>query len=405
MNQERDTRHTTPRRTVANTAQRSRTSTLMTYLLIGGIAFIAGALAMRLSPGSTSPLFHNDELDLSSVQTTYDKLSANFDGTLDRAALVEGASRGLVEAAGDQYTVYMNKKDSSAFNDSLSGTVGGGIGIELGMRNKVPVVERLLQGNPAEKAGVAVGDIIVEVNGESTEKKSLNDVVSSIKGEAGTTVKLGLVRGAERVEVSVTRQEVNNPSAYGRIEDGVGILAISRFDDSTGSLARSVARDFKQKGVTHVVLDLRGNGGGYVTAAKEVSGIWLDSKVVVSERKMNRVVDELKTGSDTILAGVPTVVLVNESSASASEIVAGALRDQGAARLVGTTTFGKGSVQQLISLPNAAMLKVTVARWYTPKGVNISEKGLVPDVKVKRTTDDINAGRDPQLEAAMRSVR
>ena len=377
----------------------------MTYLLIGGIAFIAGALAMRLSPGSTSPLFHNDELDLSSVQTTYDKLSANFDGTLDRAALVEGASRGLVEAAGDQYTVYMNKKDSSAFNDSLSGTVGGGIGIELGMRNKVPVVERLLQGNPAEKAGVAVGDIIVEVNGESTEKKSLNDVVSSIKGEAGTTVKLGLVRGAERVEVSVTRQEVNNPSAYGRIEDGVGILAISRFDDSTGSLARSVARDFKQKGVTHVVLDLRGNGGGYVTAAKEVSGIWLDSKVVVSERKMNRVVDELKTGSDTILAGVPTVVLVNESSASASEIVAGALRDQGAARLVGTTTFGKGSVQQLISLPNAAMLKVTVARWYTPKGVNISEKGLVPDVKVKRTTDDINAGRDPQLEAAMRSVR
>ena len=403
MTTDHDAPYVSPRRSSQfdNKKKPSPIGSLMKYLAVGGLAFLAGALAVQLYPGSSSPLFQGDELDLSSVQTTYNKLTANFDGTLDRQALIEGANRGLVEAADDQYTVYLNAKESEEFNKGLTGDIGGGIGVEVGMRNGVPVVERVLQDNPAEKAGLAVGDVIVSVNGESTEKKTLNEVVSGIRGEPGTSVKLGVIRGAEQLEISVTRAQVNNPSAYGVIKDGVGVLTVSRFDDQTGSLTRKAAREFKEAGVKSVILDLRGNGGGYVSAAKDVAGVWLNDKVIVTERKLGKTVEELKTGNDAILDGVETVVLVNQSSASASEIVAGALQDHKAAQLVGTTTFGKGSVQQLIQLPSNATLKVTVARWYTPNGVNISEKGINPNVKVERTPADINAGLDPQLEKAL----
>ncbi len=401
MNAQHDAPYVSPRR-ASQRGKKEQTpfGKLMLCLIVGGVAFLAGALSVRLYPGSTSPLFHSDTLDLSSVQTTYTKLVESYDGKLDREALIEGANRGLVEAVGDQYTVFLNAKESDQFNDGLSGNIGGGIGVEVGMRSGVPVVERLLQGNPAEKAGIMVGDAITAVNGESTEGKTLNEVVSKIRGETDTSVKLTVIRQGEAQDISVTRQVINNPSAYGTISDGVGVLTITRFDDNTASLARAVARQFKDANVKGVVLDLRGNGGGYITAAKDVSGIWLSDKVVVSERKGGKAVEELRTGTDPILDGVKTVVLLNKSSASASEIVAGALRDHGAAKLVGETTFGKGSVQQLIQLPNSATLKVTVARWFTPKGLNISEKGIDPDVKVERTVEDINAGRDPQLERA-----
>ncbi len=406
MNSQHDAPYVSPRR-APHVSQKKPSSLgrLMGFLVVGGLAFLAGALSVRLYPGSTSPLFQTDTLDLSSVQTTYAKLQANFDGDLDRQTLIEGANRGLVEAAGDDYTVFLNEKDSESFNKSLTGDVGAGIGVEVTMRRGAPVVDRLLMGNPAEKAGVQVGDVIAEVNGESTEGKALTEVTGKIRGDEGTTVNLLLIRNGSTVDVSVTRARINNPSAYGEVKDGVGVMTITRFDDNTASLARGVAREFKQAGVKGVVLDLRGNGGGYVTAAKDVAGIWLDKKVIVSERKGDKVVQELKTGENSILGGVPTVVLTNQSSASASEIVAGALRDHKAAKLVGTTTFGKGSVQQLIQLPGNATLKVTVARWYTPNGLNISEKGIAPDVKVEMTAEDLNTGKDPQLAEALRLAR
>ncbi len=401
MGDKQDVPYVSPRRERQHKVKRGApVGRLMVLLVVGGLAFVAGALSVRLLPGSTSPLFHTDTLDLSSVQTTYEKLSQNFDGTLDREALIEGANRGLVDAAGDPYTVYLNAKENEQFNDTLNGSIGGGIGVELSTRSGAPYVERVLKDNPAERAGVQVGDIIISVNDESTEGKSLNQVVGTIRGEAGTTVKLTILRQADDLELSVTREEVNNPSAYGAVKDGIGTMTVTRFDNETGSLARKIAREFKDAGVKGVILDLRGNGGGYVTAAKELSGIWLNDKIVVTERKGSKVTSELRTGNDAILDGVATVVLVNQSSASASEIVAGALRDHGIAKIVGDTTYGKGSVQQLISLPNNALLKVTVARWYTPGGSNISEKGIVPDVEVKRTVDDINAGRDPQRSKA-----
>lgn len=379
--------------------------TIIAFVVVAGIGYFAGAVNSGhfFFGGGIGQLVGAQQLDLSSVQQTYQAVKANFDGTIDDQKLIEGANKGLVNALGDQYTIYMNEKEAADFNNSLTGNIGGGIGIEVGTRNNVPTVVRVLMDNPAEKAGIQVGDVITAVNGESVKDMSLNDVVTKIRGDVGTTVKLRILRDGSEKDYSITREQVNNPSAYGEIKNNIGILTVTRFDDQTGSLARAVAQDFKSKGVKGVVLDLRGNGGGYVTAAQAVAGLWLNNQLVVTEKHNGQVTDELKSTGTPVLNGIPTVVLVNESSASASEIVSGALHDQKAATLMGVTTYGKGSVQKLMNLMNNAVLKVTVAKWYTPAGVNISEKGITPDKVVQRTADDINAGRDPQLDAALNS--
>lgn len=378
------------------------------FLFVAGLGYIGGTFHSQLASALASALgakVYTGSLDVSSLQETYQTLKANFDGDLDDQALIEGAHRGLVEAAGDEYTVFLNAEESAAFNNDLNGSIGGGIGVEVNIRNGVPTAIRVLPDNPAAKAGVLAGDIILAVNGEDASGWTVDTVVSKIRGEIGTTVKLDIQRGETALSFTITRAEVNNPSVYSSVDNGVGILTISRFDDRTGGLARQAARTFKEKNVRAVILDLRGNGGGYLTAAQDVAGIWLNNQVVVTERSNGRVVDELKSSSSPILNGVRTIVLVDASTASASEIVAGALQEYGAADLVGEKTFGKGSVQQLIELPEGAQLKVTVARWYTPKGKNISETGIVPATVVERSTDDINAGRDPQLDAAKEALR
>lgn len=392
----RSTQKQAPRRVPASVM-------VLAFIFIAGIGYIAGSFNTQIV-GVVAPLFgakiSTETLDLSSVQSTYQAIKANYDGEIDDGALIEGANRGLVEALGDEYTVYMNLQENQEFDNSLTGNIGGGVGIELGIRNDELTIVRVLKDNPAEDAGLNVNDVIIAVNDENVVGQSVQDTVLKIRGEVGTTVKLTVLRGTETRDFTVTRAQVNNPSVYSSIENGIGIMTVTRFDNETGSLARAAAQTFKSSGVKGVVLDLRGNGGGYVTSAQDLASLWLDQQVVVSERKGNTVIDELKSGSNPLLTGIPTVVLVNASSASASEIVAGALKDYGVAQLVGEKTFGKGSVQKLVSLPLSAELKVTVARWYTPKGANISEQGIMPNKVVTMTGEDINAGRDPQLDAA-----
>jgi carboxyl-terminal processing protease len=392
----RPTRHKIPRRVPASVM-------VIAFIFVAGVGYIAGTFNAQIV-GVVAPLFgariSTETLDLSSVQSTYQALKANYDGEIDDSALIEGANKGLVDALGDEYTVYMNQQENQEFDNSLTGNIGGGVGVELGLRNDALTIVRILKDNPAEDAGLSVNDVIIEVNDENVEELSVQDAVLKIRGEVGTTVKLTVLRAGETENFTVTRAQVNNPSVYSSIKDGVGIMTVTRFDNETGAQARAAAQEFKDAKVRGVILDLRGNGGGYVTSAQDLASVWLDQKVVVSERRGNTVVDELKTGSNPLLGGVPTVVLVNASSASASEIVAGALKDHGAAQLVGEKTFGKGSVQKLISLPLSAELKVTIARWYTPNGANISEQGITPDKSVTLTSEDINASRDPQLDAA-----
>ena len=373
-------------------------------VLVLVLGYIAGTFNNQII-SAVAPVFgikaYSGTIDLSSLQQTYQQLKANYDGTIDDSKLVEGASKGMVESLGDEYTLYMNKAETKNFNNELSGTIGGGIGVELGLRGGKITALRILKDNPAEKAGIQVGDVLVKINDQVIPAdQSVAEAASHVRGEVGTTVKLTVLRGSDTKDFTITRAQVTNPSVYSKVSGSVGIMTITRFDDQTGQLAREAAQSFKNQNVKSVVLDLRGNGGGYLKAAQDVASLWLNDQVVVSERTKGKVVDELRSGTDPILAGIPTAVLVNASSASASEIVAGALQDHGVAKLVGEKTFGKGSVQKLIALPGESQLKVTIARWYTPNGKNISKQGIAVDKQATLTVDDINAGRDPQLDAA-----
>ena len=372
------------------------------------ISFIAGTRGNEIL-GVVAPILgiqvETGTLDLANLQSTYQQLKANFDGELDEQALIDGAHRGLVEAAGDPYTTFMTAEEAADFNNDLSGNIGGGIGAEIGLRNDAVTIIRVLPDNPAEEAGLEAGDQIIAVNDEPVGDETVDDVVGKIRGEVGTSVKISVMRDEQRENINVTRRTVTNPSVQSRIENGIGILTLSRFDEQTARLAREAAQSFKRENVSGVVLDLRGNGGGYLTAAQEVAGIWLNDKVVVTERSGNRVTEELTTGDDAVLNGIPTTVLVNGGSASASEIVAGALQDHGAATLIGEKTFGKGSVQKIIELSDGNQLKVTIAKWYTPKGKNITESGIKPDQTVELTQDDVNDDNDPQLDAALDRLR
>jgi carboxyl-terminal processing protease len=375
---------------------------LVAFLIV--LSYLGGYYHHQIV-ATVGPLFgynaHAGELDLSSVQETYRKLKANFDGDLDDNDLVIGANKGLVEAAGDEYTVYMNAKESENFDNSLSGSIGGGIGAELSLNeNEQVIIYRVLKNVPAEEAGLKDGDIIKRVNNQSTDGWSVEDAVEVIRGEVGSTVKLTIERAGKERDFSITRESISVPSVDSELQGNVGILRVSRFDTDTARVARSEVTQLMSGGAKSIILDLRGNSGGYLNAAVELSGLWLNNKEVVSEKRGDRVIKTQKTKNQAILDNVPTVVLVDGGSASASEIVAGALQDHKAAKLVGQKTYGKGSVQTLFNLSNHGKLKVTIAKWYTPLGINISEQGINPDYVVEPTNE-----KDAALETAKALLR
>lgn len=381
----------------------SRSVVAFLVVIVGVVGFVLGtrshelvAQARQLLGESSAPA----TIDLSSVQNTYRQLTSNFDGELDVDALIDGASRGLVQASGDDYTTFMDSDESEEFRQSLRGEVSG-IGAEIGVRNDSPTVLRVIEGSPAQKSGVQPQDKILRVNDTVTTRFDAASTAEQIRGPAGTTVSLELLRGDETVKLSITRATISDPSVDSRLEGEVGIIKLRRFDKDTGSASRQAAERLLAQGATSIVLDMRDNGGGYLEQTAEVAGLWLDGEPVVSERRGDKKTDELRAKGSPILANTPTVVLVNGSSASASEIVAGALQDHEVATIIGEQTFGKGSVQKLIELSGGRLLKVTIARWYTPSGASISEKGITPDTEVELSAEDYNAGRDPQLQAAI----
>lgn len=346
------------------------------------------------------------QLDLTAVQQTYEVLRKKYDGTLDTTKLIEGAQRGLVEATGDPYTAYFSDEEAKEFFDGLEGTFSG-IGAELGKKDDRVFIVSVIDDSPAKKSGIQAGDILVKVNDQDASTWSIDKAVTEIRGEKGTTVKLTLLRGVELKEFSIVRDQITTPSVTHEVtSDGIGIMRISRFGETdTVNLAEKAAEEFKAKNVKGVVLDLRGNGGGYLNAAKEISGLWLENKVVVTERSKGVVSETLRTGNSALLKDVPTAVLVDGGSASASEILAGALKDNKAATLIGVKTFGKGSVQTIEELIGGGQLKVTVAKWYTPNGKNINKEGITPDTIVESTAEDLSAGRDPQKDKALELLR
>ncbi|MBF1039353.1 MAG: S41 family peptidase [Candidatus Nanosynbacter sp.] len=383
--------------------KRQQLSWFLTLVIVAIVSFVAGARSDALFANVASVFgvrTSNKTIDLSSVQKTYQELIANYDGKLDTQKLIYGANRGLVEAAGDPHTAYMDPDETKEFDKSLSGQIGGGIGAEIGLRNNKPTIIKPLENSPAQKAGIKAGEAIVKVNDEVSSDWSVEKVVSKIRGEVGTSVKLTLLSGGQTREVSVVRQNIVSPAVESEIDGEIGILKVNRFGDDTVSLSRKYASEFVDKGVKKVILDLRNNPGGTVGAAQGLLGIWLDNQIAMTERRGSEIVKTLRTTGTPILGNMKTVVLINGNSASASEITAGALREYGKATLVGQKSYGKGSVQIVLGLPGGSQMKVTEARWYTPKGKNIDKTGIEPDVKVDLSSDDVNNNVDPQMDKA-----
>lgn len=343
-------------------------------------------------------------LDYSSVESLYDRLRTDFDGQLDHSKLMDGLRSGLVKAAGDPYTEYFNPSSADEFNKELSGTFTG-IGVELGKdENNIIIVVAPLSGFPAEKAGLKPKDIIAEIDGKSAYDISISEAVTRIRGPRDTTVKLKLVRDVSQViEVSIVRQEITVPSVTSRILDGnIGYIKISRFSEDTLRSTLQAATVQKEAGIKGMILDMRSNPGGLVDVAVGVSGLWLPKgKTVLSEKRSDIIIRTYYSSGPALLANIPTVVLIDEGSASASEIIAGALRDNAAATLFGAKSFGKGSVQQLENLPDGSLLKVTIARWFTPANKNIDKEGIKPDTEIIISDVDKKNGKDTQLEAAI----
>lgn len=340
-------------------------------------------------------------LDWQDLDRVYEELSANYDGTIDESKLIEGAKKGLVESLGDEYTAYMDAPTTKKFQASLHGKVGAGVGIEMAMRGKYVRIVRTLPNNPARKAGILAGDIIYKVNDEEVWNKKVDTIATKIRGQAGTKVKLTIVRNDKTYDFELTREEINNVSADVTYDGKTAIIMVTRFDNDTGALVQNFAKEFAEKGIDKVILDLRGNGGGYVSAARDLLSLWIDGQKVLVQRSKNNGENTIYANrGQAILANTKTVVLVNGTSASASEIVTGALQNYKKATIVGEKTFGKGVVQTMLDLDAGTMLKVTTAHWYTPNGSSINHKGITPDQKVKRSFDDINSDRDPQMDAA-----
>ena len=312
----------------------------------------------------------------------------------------------MVAAVGDQYTTYMTKEEAEEFKDSLHGNVGNGIGVELAKRDNYVRVIRTLPDNPARKAGVLAGDIIYKINDEVVYDWTTENIALKLRGEAGSTLTLTVVRDGEQKSFDLTREAINNVSAYVDYDGNTAIITVTRFDNDTGTMIQSFANEFKDKGVKNIILDLRGNGGGYVSAAKDLLSLWIDGEKVVTQKssKSNNSDTYADKGKAT-LKDYPTVVLVNSATASASEITASALQDYQKGYLIGEQTYGKGVVQTLDNLSNSAILKVTAAHWYSPSDKNISGEGITPDLVVENTYEDTNAGRDPQMDAAKNKLK
>jgi len=346
----------------------------------------------------------SSKIDYSSVNQLYGLLRDNYDGSLNDNQVLDGLKTGLANSTNDPYTEYFSASQATDFNNQLSESFSG-IGAEMGKNaNNQIIIVSPISGFPADKAGLKAQDIITAINGESTSGMSVDAAVSKIRGPANTNVKLDILRGGnQQLNFDIKREKITLPSVKSKIIDGnIGYISINQFTEDTTDLATKAAQQFKSQNVKGIVLDLRGNPGGLVNAAVGICNLWLkNGQMIMQEKKGNEVVNTYYAdGNSNILNGIPTVVLVDGGSASASEITAGALHDNNAATIVGEKTFGKGVVQQIFNLSGGAEAKITVAKWYRPNGKNIQHIGITPDKTISNTKDQISAGTDSQLDSA-----
>ena len=328
--------------------------------------------------------------------------------SLDRQEMVYGAISGLLKSLDDPHSVFLEPQESKRFLDDISGSFGG-IGAEVGIRKGILTVISPLEGNPAQEAGLRAGDKILKVDDSITADLTLDEAVDIIRGEPGTDVVLLISRDEldETKEITITRATIKIPIIKWEMEEGnLAYIELFHFTESSISQFRNTVDQVRKAGAKGIVLDVRNNPGGFLEVAVDIASWFLPKgEIVIIEDFGNGDKNEHKSRGYNGIEDLPVVVLVNEGSASASEIVAGALRDIRGIQIVGRKSFGKGSVQQLEKMKGGSSIKITVAKWLTPLGTSINDEGITPDIEVEITQEDFDEMRDRQLEKALEVLK
>lgn len=393
----------------------------VSFALVAAIAFSLG-FSMGSGNSSTSiaarlPLLGDGldatpsrSADLDDFWKAWNALEANYVVTHASSTLptvrerLLGAIGGLADSYGDPYTVFFPPKEAKAFAESISGSFAG-VGMEIDIKDGVLTVVAPLKGTPAYAAGIKAGDQIATIDGKSTEGVSVDKAVTEIRGPAGTTVSFLIIRDGKPLNIKVVRDTIQIPETDDGLDEASGVyhIALYEFTSNSGDLFRQAFERFKASGSKKLVIDLRGNPGGYLEAAVDIVSHFLPKGMTVvtedfGDKEANQ--EHTSLGYNDVPKGTKVVVLIDGGSASASEIFAGALQDSDVATIIGTKSFGKGSVQTLLDLGGGS-LKITVARWITPAGHWIMGNGVTPDIIVPFTQADAAAKRDPQMARAI----
>jgi len=391
---------------------------VMLVILVAFVTFLLTTIGMyqyftKDGFGKKLVATSSNNQEIANTLTQYRKIiDKYFLGNVDEEKLKEGAIKGYVEGLGDKYTEYIPKEE---MEDYMADTTGNFVGIGIYMvqdteANKIMVLSPI-KGGPAEKAGLQPGDYIIAVDGVQYTGEQMTEASNKIKGEEGTTVKLEVQRGNETLDYEITRENVKvNPVEGEVLDNNIGYITFSSFDDGTAEEFKAKYEELAKQGIQSLIIDLRNNGGGIVDEALEIANYILDKdSVILYEVDKNNNETEEKTTDEPII-NIPIIVLTNENTASSSEILAGALKDHGKAKIVGTKTYGKGVIQQLLTLPDGSGLKITSEEYLTPNKTKINGEGIEPDEIVELPDSvenvlNVDRNEDTQLQKAMELLK
>ncbi|MBL7057887.1 S41 family peptidase [Patescibacteria group bacterium] len=352
----------------------------------------------------------NQDIDFKLFWELWDMVRESYvdQGEINDKKMFYGAMNGMIASIGDPYTIFMEPQEAREFEEDLNGKFEG-IGAEIGIRDEILTIIAPLEGMPAEKAGLMSGDKVLAIDGEVTIGITIDEAVKKIRGDKGTNVTLTITRDGlgETQDITITRNTivVNSLKTEYIKDKNIYKIKITNFNHDTINLMEEAVSEIVAKKPDGIIIDLRNNPGGYLEIAIELASEWVEDGIVVSEQFGDGKKNDFLARGRARLSEYKTIILVNQGSASASEILAGALRDYDIAKLIGKKTFGKGSVQSLENLSDGSQLKVTVAKWLTPDGYNINKEGLEPDFEVEYTKEDYEAKKDPQLDAAIEFLK
>jgi len=377
---------------------------------VNSSAETTGGKVINLSRERANPSYKIDDVDFNIFWDVWDYVKGNYvKSNITDAELLYGAMMGMVASLEDPYSIFLEPQVSEEFQEELNGQFEG-IGAEIGIRNDKLMVISPLPGSPAETKGLRAGDEIIEIDSTSAIGMSLYEAVQKIRGPKGTQVTLTILHNGniEPVKIELTRNTIKIVSvSWSWAEDKIAIIELKYFNRDTWDEFQKVAEEINAAKPSGIILDMRNNPGGLLDTVIEIASYWLgNSEIVVIEKSRdNKMTGHKASSFKNYFYNIPTVVLINKGSASGSEILAGALQDYKLAPLVGETSFGKGSVQDLKTFKDGSSVKLTIALWLTPAGREIDKKGIDPDYKVELTDEDWSAGKDPQLDKALELLK